>query len=457
MEELLANLKSSDPQRRRLAIIALGKTKDPAALKALGEVYKTDPEPELRQLALEAGKYIKQHAAQAAPPPPPKPTTPQYGFGDDPGYEIVEPKYPTPKYGSTINLGGEVSERDAAKAKAYLDRAMSLHMSKNPGKATEALIKAVEINPALRRDAVAQGLAAAITDQAPEHAFEFLLNPSASQEFIKERQKATRSERSEGSFSENLAAVGLDLATMTLVITIGVVILFVLFVHALNDEGNIFEWDSNNPDSVWTGSNSSSDAYMNEYCSEYFNNPQLQASDPNGLCTSYVNQQRVNQSVDDLYTSTLKLDEVKTAGVGIAVVFGLIFGIVMAVSLIIQMTCIHYVATILAGGVGSLAGLMKRMVPYQAIVMSVFFIGIGAVLYDGTVTTLGVVYFVFAALGLINLFTPVYLTMKSYKFGFINGCGSYCLGLFIASFVLSFCQSAAFQGLIQLLGSSTTK
>ena len=474
MEDLLASLKSSDVQRRRLAIIALGKTKNPAALKALGEVYKTDPDPDLRQLALEAGKYIRQHASQAAPPPPPSQSRPPsqpsafytqdepaesvYSSSSDLGYEIVEPKTPNPKYASTINLGGEVDEREVARAKAYLDRAMSLHMSKNPGKAAEALIKAVEINPAIKRDAVAQGLAAAITGQAPERAFEFLGNVEVRQEFIKVKQKETRSERSEGTFTENLMAVGLDLATMTLVMTIGVVIVFVLFVRALNDNGNVFEWDPNSSDSVWntsTGGYSDFETdFYNEMCADYFNNPQLQASDPNGFCTDYVNQQRVNQAVSSAYADTFNIEEIQTVGVGIAVVIGLVLGVISAVSLIIQNTCIHYVATILGGGVGSLAGLMKRMIPYQTIVMAVLFAGFGIMLFDGTPSTIGLVYIILIALGLINIFTPVYLTMKSYRFGFVNGCGSYCGGAIVAGLITSFCQTAFFTILGQLIGTA---
>ncbi|MBZ0317440.1 MAG: HEAT repeat domain-containing protein [Anaerolineae bacterium] len=490
MEDLIASLKSSDVQRRRTAIIALGKSKNSAALKPLGEVYKNDPDPELRQLALEAGKYIRQHASQppSSPPPspsgstspfissPPRPASqpppfitedepPTASFGSDAslglGYEIVESKTPNPRFGSTINLEGEVSERDVARARTYLDRAMSLHMSKNPGKAMEVLVKAIQLNPALKRDAVAQGLAAALTHQPPETAFEFLLNPTASQNYIKERQRETRNERSEGSLTENLTAVALDLATMTLVITLGFVILFVLFVRALNDDGNVFEFDPNNPDSVWNDSTNPYGGYSdferdfyNDMCADYFNNPQLQTSDPDSFCSEYVNQQRVNQAVTSSYAENLKIDELRTVGVGISVVMGLMFGVVLAVSLIIHMTSIHYVATILGGGVGSLSGLMKRMVPYLTIVIGLIFAGYAIALFDGTATTLGLIYFGWSALFLINLFAPVYIVMKSYKFGFINGCGSCCLGVIVAGFMTSICQGMVLAVLGQILGSA---
>lgn len=490
MEDLIASLKSSDSQRRRAAIIALGKSKNSAALKPLGEVYKNDPDPELRQLALEAGKYIRQHASQppSSPPsspsgsmspfisPPPRPASqpppfitedepPTVSFGSDAslglGYEIVESQTPNPRFGSTINLEGEVSERDVARARTYLDRAMSLHMSKNPGKAMEALIKAIGLNPALKRDAVAQGLAAALTHQPPETAFEFLMNPTASQNYIKERQRETRNERSEGSLTENLTAVALDLATMTLVITIGFVILFVLFVRALNDDGNVFEFDPNNPDSVWNDSTNPYSGYSdferdfyNDMCADYFNNPQLQTSDPDSFCSEYVNQQRVNQAVTSSYADNLKIDELRTVGVGISVVMGLMFGVVLAVSLIIHMTSIHYVATILGGGVGSLSGLMKRMVPYLTIVIAIVFGGYAIALFDGTASTLGLIYFGWSALFLINLFAPVYIVMKSYKFGFINGCGSCCLGAIVAGFMTSICQGMVLAVLGQILGSA---
>ena len=73
--DLIRQLQHIDPDVRRRAIIALGKSKDPAALKALAAVVKNDPEPTLRELARKAGQYIRQQAASDGEPSRIKPIT----------------------------------------------------------------------------------------------------------------------------------------------------------------------------------------------------------------------------------------------------------------------------------------------------------------------------------------------------------------------------------------------
>jgi hypothetical protein len=74
-EDFIRQLTSDDPAQRRDAIIGMGKLGDPRALSYLGQVYKTDPDPALRDLAAKAGRHI-QKLRQSAPPPPIAPTSP---------------------------------------------------------------------------------------------------------------------------------------------------------------------------------------------------------------------------------------------------------------------------------------------------------------------------------------------------------------------------------------------
>jgi hypothetical protein len=69
-DNYIQQLSSEDPAQRRGAIIGLGKLGDPRALNHLGRVYKTDPDPALRDLAAKAGRHI-QKLRQSAPPLPP--------------------------------------------------------------------------------------------------------------------------------------------------------------------------------------------------------------------------------------------------------------------------------------------------------------------------------------------------------------------------------------------------
>ncbi|PJF24703.1 MAG: hypothetical protein CUN53_16490, partial [Phototrophicales bacterium] len=74
IDEWIDQLRDSNPEVRRRAVIALGRTKDTAALRPLAEVFRTDPDPEVRELARKAGLYIRRSQSDGveqrnAPPP----------------------------------------------------------------------------------------------------------------------------------------------------------------------------------------------------------------------------------------------------------------------------------------------------------------------------------------------------------------------------------------------------
>jgi hypothetical protein len=59
IESTIQQLTSPDPELRRQAIIYAGKSGDTRFMKPLGAVYKTDPDPALRELALKAGRHLR--------------------------------------------------------------------------------------------------------------------------------------------------------------------------------------------------------------------------------------------------------------------------------------------------------------------------------------------------------------------------------------------------------------
>ncbi|MCC7207538.1 MAG: HEAT repeat domain-containing protein [Anaerolineae bacterium] len=85
-DQYVALVQSADPAKRREAIIGFGKLGDSRALKYLAQVYKTDADPALRDLAAKAGRHIQkvqqggqaaaQPVAPSAPPSIAAPTTP---------------------------------------------------------------------------------------------------------------------------------------------------------------------------------------------------------------------------------------------------------------------------------------------------------------------------------------------------------------------------------------------
>lgn len=70
-DRILAQLKAADSATRRQAIIAIGKSGTSSLLPALAEVYRTDPDPDLRELARKAGLAIRKRETSAASAQPP--------------------------------------------------------------------------------------------------------------------------------------------------------------------------------------------------------------------------------------------------------------------------------------------------------------------------------------------------------------------------------------------------
>ena len=71
-DDLIRQLQDFDPNARRTAIIALGKTKNASALRPLAEVVLKDSDPELRDLARKAGIYIRRETGLEAEPTAPR-------------------------------------------------------------------------------------------------------------------------------------------------------------------------------------------------------------------------------------------------------------------------------------------------------------------------------------------------------------------------------------------------
>jgi HEAT repeat protein len=60
---MIQALGHADPAIRKKAIVALGKSQDKDALPILANVYKNDPDPDVRQYARKAGQMLKQSLA----------------------------------------------------------------------------------------------------------------------------------------------------------------------------------------------------------------------------------------------------------------------------------------------------------------------------------------------------------------------------------------------------------
>ena len=202
LDQLIRQLDDADPARRKQAVIALGKSRDVNALKPLANVYRSDPEPEIRELARKAGVYIKQHAevipdVPATTPPMPKPAAPvgesytqrkmremeeakrAAELAQEPRFETQEADTRRPIRGREYQVPKEARER-AAKA---VDAALSYNLAGDDAKAMKNLTEAISLNPNLINDAYFNSITAGVTGLDGDAAMDMILDRGKRKEF----------------------------------------------------------------------------------------------------------------------------------------------------------------------------------------------------------------------------------------------------------------------------------
>jgi hypothetical protein len=142
MADIIQQLKSKDRNTRIQAIKQLARSQDPNALKILAAYHKAEQDPELKQLALQAGRYLQKQTQ----------TMPQIQTESAPeAEEVVEPTKVA------------VSQMNIQRAETLAHQAMDLHVRKDDARALELLQKAFEFNPNLATDEYTVKLLEAVT------------------------------------------------------------------------------------------------------------------------------------------------------------------------------------------------------------------------------------------------------------------------------------------------------
>lgn len=247
-------LRSPEPEKRRQAIVALGRSRNPAALRPLAEVYRADQDAELRELALRAGQFIKKQAteaAQAAPPPAPAPVQPPAQTSD---VVIVSPftvdideldqaasaeaQSPSPAE-NPVQMHRLTKQGHAAakQAKGYAEEALSLSMRGDTEKAIKAIKKAYQVYPELMDDTYYSGLATTVLQCEEDEVLDYLRDASRSEAVLKDaaRQKTEKDVRSHLEEATKLSwlSVSLDLVIFSLTMALGPILLLVILGQSL--------------------------------------------------------------------------------------------------------------------------------------------------------------------------------------------------------------------------------
>lgn len=202
MQRYLTMLQSSDVNQRKQAIIALGKSGDKLALSPLAKIYRTDPDPALRELALKAGRHIQKQLGGASSTQtqttfavPSSGTTPQESpaFLSAGSGAAVPSEVPDwmQKMGSEVQVPKKVTDRDRQRARSLKDRALDAQLRGEMEKVVDLLAEAIDLNPELERDTIVIGLLAQATGMDGEQAIKELKRLSAEDAAAGKKRKKT--------------------------------------------------------------------------------------------------------------------------------------------------------------------------------------------------------------------------------------------------------------------------
>ncbi len=151
IQQLLRQLDHPDPAQRIAAIKQIAQSKDPDALKPLATVYKTDSDPEVRDMALKAGRYIQKHNGTGG------------SDGASAALLAAPEKSKRQPEAASAPRGAAITPQQEERAKQNVSAAMDYHLRDENEKAIKQLQKAFALNPALKTDPYTISLASTIT------------------------------------------------------------------------------------------------------------------------------------------------------------------------------------------------------------------------------------------------------------------------------------------------------
>jgi tetratricopeptide (TPR) repeat protein len=393
LEDTIPQLHSSDPGQRRAAIIALANSRDPAALKPLATVYRTDPDPELRELALKAGRYIRQSASEDAPPAQTSAGMPVQADGAVAADLNVAAQAVPPKQA--------VSARDAELAKNYLDAATTYHIEGDKARAIENLGKALSLNPDLRKDSFTANLIMMLTGRSVQDAMPILIHPDRRAELIASLggKRKLRKQQSHGKDADKATwdNVMMDLGMYWLVVTLSLMAIFVAVMKPIRDMVNAMPTAT-------------------------------------------------NADLDALFGASV---------IGL-VMLAVIYGISSALSLLVQGAAIHAAATYILAGDGTLVYLYKRLVPFMTAAALVFAGLFVCLALFGSVTEFWcLVPMILSGGTVVMVYYMSRLIGEVYNFGAGSGCGAILIGgvlLAVLSYAANYALLSLLGGLLQATG-----
>lgn len=223
-DQLITLLESKDPARRREAIVAMARSQEPRALRYLATVHKSDPVPELRELALKAGRHLKRELESGA----------WMGQEED-GEDAAEAEEKAKHKVANVSASAE------KKSKEHVDAAMTYLTKENYPLAEKEIRHAFQLNPNLRNDQFANSLAENIIGMSGDPLYEEL-----SRNVSIKRKRKPKDPANEVSWSTAL----IDLAIYWVVLVAASLLGLLFSSSQLSELYNSVDWNTIDPEAV---------------------------------------------------------------------------------------------------------------------------------------------------------------------------------------------------------------
>lgn len=238
LEPYVRQLSSPDTDQRKQAIVALGKSKHPAALRLLAEVYRRERDDELRALAFRAGQYIqsqlsqtKQAPSQAAQPVSSAQFTVK-PFIEEPAAELDVESVAPPSRQRRPTESANIKA-----SKEYAENALNLHSQGQLDKAIKSLGKALSLNPTLAEDTYFLSIGSAILEVEESRVLDALKNPARRAEMVKAAADAKKVKAADEHLEEakrmRWMSAGFDLAIYAFIVIVGPVLFILIMAQSV--------------------------------------------------------------------------------------------------------------------------------------------------------------------------------------------------------------------------------
>lgn len=208
-------LRSLNPEERKRGVKMVAKMQDETALKVLQKVAKQDKDPAVRELASKGIQFVSRKLEQQGVSVPAMAEAAP--VVEEEHYEEPEP----------VPMR-EVSEKEKARARGYLETGLDLSMSGDKPKAMKQLARALQTDPSLQSDSYFLSVISSVTGLDEEDA----LRAIASDDRRKGLTDAVNQKKAEASNEEHMmkarkhswGTLVIDFTTLSLIILVGTII-----------------------------------------------------------------------------------------------------------------------------------------------------------------------------------------------------------------------------------------